>query len=64
MAEDRRQGPAGLRVGARVAVESEKVGTPARHGVVTELDPPLVQVRWDDGGESSFVPAAGCMHVE
>jgi hypothetical protein len=50
-------------VGARIEVESEKVGTPTKCGVVTGINGPLVQVRWDDGRETSFVPAAGSMRV-
>jgi hypothetical protein len=50
-------------VGARIEVESEKVGMPPKTGVVTGVNGPLVQVRWDDGHESSFVPAAGSMRV-
>ena len=50
-------------VGARVEVESEKVGMRPRCGVVTAVNGPLVQVRWDDGHETSFIPAAGSMRV-
>jgi hypothetical protein len=50
-------------VGARIEVESERVGAPPKTGVVTGVNGPLVQVRWDDGHESSFVPAAGSMRV-
>lgn len=50
-------------VGARVVVESEKVGVEARWGVVTAVHGSTVQVRWDDGHETSFVPAAGSMKV-
>jgi hypothetical protein len=50
-------------VGARVMVESEKVGTPPKSGVVLGVNGPLVRVRWDDGRETSFVPAAGSMRV-
>ncbi len=50
-------------VGARVVVESEKVGVEPRSGVVTAVQGTLVHVRWDDGHETSFVPAAGCMRV-
>jgi len=51
-------------IGARVIVESEKVGAKPRAGVVTGVNGPLVQVRWDNGKETSFVPAAGSMWVE
>jgi hypothetical protein len=50
-------------VGARIEVESEKVGAPPKTGVVTGINGPLIQVRWDDGRETSFVPAAGSMRV-
>ncbi len=50
-------------VGARVVVESEKVGVEPRSGVVTAVHGSTVQVRWDDGHETSFVPAAGSMKV-
>ena len=50
--------------GDRVIVESEKVGAKPRAGVVTGVNGPLVQVRWDNGKETSFVPAAGSMWVE
>jgi hypothetical protein len=50
-------------VGARIEVESEKVGAPPKCGVVTGINGPLIQVRWDDGRETSFVPAAGSMRV-
>ena len=50
-------------VGARVAVESERVGVPPRGGIVTGVSGEMVQVKWDDGHESSFIPAAGSMVV-
>jgi hypothetical protein len=50
-------------VGARIEVESEKVGMKPKSGVVTGVNGPMVQVRWDDGHETSFVPAAGSMRV-
>ena len=50
-------------VGARIEVESERVGAPVRSGVVTGVNGPLVQVKWDDGRETSFIPAAGSMRV-
>ena len=57
------QGGTMVDVGARVIVESEKVGMNPRCGVVTGVNGPLVRVRWDDGRETSFVPAAGSMQV-
>ena len=50
-------------VGDRVLVESEKVGTVSRSGVVTEVDGRLITVRWDSGSSSMFVPSAGCLQV-
>jgi Domain of unknown function (DUF1918) len=47
----------------RVAVESEKVGTPERTGVVTSVKGSLINVRWDSGDESAFVPNAGSLRV-
>lgn len=47
----------------RIVVESEKVGTPLRSGVVTAIHGSLMQVKWDDGTESSFVPAAGSLTI-
>jgi hypothetical protein len=52
-----------VEVGNRVIVESEKVGVEPRSGVVTGVQHPTVRVRWDDGHETSFVPAAGAMRV-
>ncbi len=50
-------------VGARVVVESEKVGVGPRSGVVAAAHGSTVEVRWDDGHQTSFVPAAGSMKV-
>jgi uncharacterized protein DUF1918 len=52
-----------VEVGDRVLVESEKVGTLTRSGVVTAVDGRLVTVRWDSGAESVFVPSAGSLQV-
>jgi hypothetical protein len=52
-----------VEVGDRVLVESEKVGTVTRSGVVTEVDGRLITVRWDSGLSSMFVPSAGCLQV-
>jgi hypothetical protein len=52
-----------VEVGDRVLVESEKVGTPTRGGVVVAVEEPLITVRWDSGSESTFVPAAGSLQV-
>jgi len=51
------------RVGDRIIVESEKVGRKARQGEILEVvASPLgtsFRVRWEDGHESTFRPAAG-----
>jgi hypothetical protein len=52
-----------VKVGDHVVVESEKVGSTTRSGVVTAVDGPLLTVRWDNGGESMFIPSAGCLQV-
>jgi hypothetical protein len=49
--------------GDRILVESEKVGVEPRSGVVLGIHHTSIRVRWDDGHESTFVPAAGCMKV-
>jgi hypothetical protein len=52
-----------VEVGDRVLVESEKVGTVTRSGVVTAVEDRLITVRWDSGSESVFVPSAGSLRV-
>lgn len=52
-----------VEVGARIAVESEKVGVEPRSGTVIGVEGSMVSVRWDDGQESAFVPAAGSMRL-
>src|SRR4029453_1336200 len=52
-----------VEVGDRVLVESEKVGSAARSGVVTDVDGRLITVHWDSGSSSTFVPSAGCLEV-
>jgi Domain of unknown function (DUF1918) len=49
-------------VGDRIVVESERAAQASRAGVIEEVlskDPDRVRVRWDDGHESIYVPAAG-----
>jgi hypothetical protein len=55
--------PMMVEVGDRVLVESEKVGSAIRSGVVTAVDHLLITVRWDSGSESVFVPNAGSLRV-
>ena len=50
-------------VGDRVQIESEKVGSVTRTGTVTRVDGRMITVRWDTGGESVFIPSAGCLQV-
>jgi len=52
-----------VNVGDRVLVESEKVGSATRSGVVTAVDGRMITVRWDSGSESVFVPSAGSLRV-
>ncbi len=52
-----------VEVGDRVLVESEKVGSATRSGVVSAVDGRLITVRWDSGSESVFVPSAGSLQV-
>jgi hypothetical protein len=56
-----------VRVGDRIAVETERVGQPAREGEVLEVIQVTagvsIRVRWSDGHESIFRPAAGAVRV-
>ena len=52
-----------VEVGDRVLVESEKVGSVTRSGVVTAVDGRLITVRWDAGSQSVFVPSAGSLQI-
>lgn len=52
-----------VKIKDRIVVESEKVGTPPRSGVVTAIHGSLVRVEWDDGTESEFVPASGSLTI-
>jgi hypothetical protein len=52
-----------VEVGDRVVVESEKVGSVTRSGIVTAVKDRLITVRWDSGSESVFVPSAGSLQV-
>jgi hypothetical protein len=52
-----------VEVGDRVLVESEKVGSVTRSGVVLAVQDRLITVRWDSGSESVFVPSAGSLRV-
>jgi hypothetical protein len=54
-----------LKVGDRIEVESESTERPARRGaieeVVREAPSPRYRIRWDDGHESIYTPAAGSL---
>jgi hypothetical protein len=55
-----------LKVGDRVEVESESTERPARPGVIEEVlgsgPSTRYRVRWEDGHESIYTPAAGALH--
>lgn len=56
-----------LHEGDRIEVMSSKVGQPPRAGVVgrvLEDDPVRVEVTWDDGHTTEFVPAGGNVRVQ
>ena len=54
-----------LEVGARINVEAESTERTPRTGVVEEVlsEPPTARyrIRWDDGHESIYAPAAGAV---
>ena len=54
-----------LKVGNRVEVESESTERKPRTGVIEEVvrkEPsPRYRIRWDDGHESIYTPAAGTL---
>ena len=56
------------KVGDRILVESESVGTPIREGEVLEVIEGSVsvryRVRWTDGHESVFTPSVGSAKIE
>ena len=56
-----------LEVGTRVNVEAESTDRPPRTGVVGEVvsEPPTprYRIRWDDGHESIYAPAAGALGI-
>lgn len=54
------------KVGDRIVVESETVGTPTRRGEVLEViesEAVRYRVRWDDGHETVFSPSGGSAQV-
>ena len=56
-----------LKAGTRVVVESESAERPSRSGVIEEVvreDPHArYRIRWDDGHESVYTPAAGALRA-
>jgi Domain of unknown function (DUF1918) len=57
-----------LKAGTRVEVESESTERPSRRGVIEEVLRedlhPRYRIRWDDGHETIYTPAAGALRVE
>jgi hypothetical protein len=52
-----------VEVGDRVEVAGRKVGQEPRRGEVTAVRGPVVEVQWDHGAKTAFVPAAGSLAV-
>jgi hypothetical protein len=54
-----------LKAGDRIEVESESTERPPRTGVIEEVvrtgASPRYRIRWDDGRESIYTPAAGAL---
>ena len=57
-----------FKVGDRVIAESESTERAPRRGEVVEVvrgEPhPRYRIRWDDGHETVYTPAAGALRVE
>jgi hypothetical protein len=56
-----------LQPGDRVVAESESTHRAPRAGTIEEVireSPPRYRIRWDDGHESIYTPAAGALHAE
>jgi hypothetical protein len=55
------------KVGNRIEVESESTDRPPRRGVIEEVvreaPSPRYRIRWDDGHETIYTPAAGALRV-
>ena len=52
--------------GDKIVVESEKLATPSRAGVIEEVlqqDPARLRVRWEDGHTSILTPSASTARV-
>jgi hypothetical protein len=56
-----------VKPGYRIAVETEHVGEPEREGEILEIIEGSTsisyRVRWRDGRETLFTPAAGAMRI-
>jgi len=56
-----------LKAGDHVRAESESTERPPRTGVIEEVvhgpPSPRYRIRWDDGHESVYTPAAGALHL-
>jgi Domain of unknown function (DUF1918) len=51
-----------LKVGDRVVAEAESTNRPPHRGRIEEvLGPSRFRIRWDDGRESIYAPAAGAL---
>jgi hypothetical protein len=55
------------KVGDRVEVESESTERPPRTGIIEDVvrdaSSPRYRIRWDDGHETIYTPAAGALRV-
>jgi hypothetical protein len=55
------------KVGDRIVVESETVGTPSREGEILEVVEGEIgvryRIRWEDGHESVFTPGGGAARI-
>jgi hypothetical protein len=55
-----------LQFGDRVEEQARSIDLSTRTGLIEEVvrgDPsPRYRIRWDDGHESVYTPAAGCLH--
>jgi hypothetical protein len=57
-----------FQVGEHVVAESESTDRPPRRGVVEEVvreaPHPRYRIRWDDGHETIYTPAAGALRAD
>ncbi len=55
------------KIGDRIEIESETVGTPTREGEILEVLQGQIsvryRVRWQDGHESVFAPSGGTARI-